>query len=495
MVGTSQEIGADSQNISNRNNTNNLDSLAVVILAAGKGTRMKSRLPKVLHEVGGEPMLFHVLREVESLGVPPQRTVIVVGNGAEQVRAAVSKRGDYLFAEQIEQLGTAHAVQQAETVLTELENSQPGSAKQVLVLYGDCPLVTAESLQPLVERHFETNPLVTLVTATLPDPTGYGRIFRDPLDSAFRAIVEEADLTPAQREIKEFNAGIYVYRADWLWKSLREVKVSPKGEYYLTDLPEAAAATRFNHVENNENGENSYLPVQTVAIEADEVRGINNRVQLAEVDALFRRRIITRFQLDGVTINDPSNVYISAETEIGQDTVIEPNTHLRGKCRIGSDCRIGPNSVLENAVIGDNCEIVASFIENSTLEEAVTVGPFSHVRGGCYLEREVHLGNFAEVNRSRLGTNTKQGHFSYIGDATIGEDVNIGAGTVTANYDGVRKNKTVVGPHAFIGSDTIIRAPVEIGEGASTGAGSVVTHDVPAHTVVAGVPARELKKS
>lgn len=495
MTGNDTALKLDLTEAASVVDLDDLNSLAVVVLAAGKGTRMKSSLPKVLHQIAGEPILFHVLRQVAALGVPAQRTVVVVGNEAAQVRQALTGRGDYLFAEQFEQLGTAHAVQQAEATLSELVLRQPGCADNVLVLYGDGPLVTVESLRRLVAKHFAQQPLVTLVTAWLDDPTGYGRIFRDPFSSAFHSIVEEADLTPAQRDIKEFNAGIYIYQSDWLWPALRQVKPSPKGEYYLTDLAQFAAATAHPSVANpnsNHTPATTY-PVETVLVEADDIRGINNRAQLAEVDAIFRRRLIAYHHLNGVTINDPASTYISAETQIGPDTTLEPGTHLRGRCQIGAKCKIGPNAVLENAVIGDNCTIVASFIENSVLDEGVTVGPFSHVRSGCHLERNVHLGNFAETNRSQIGTGSRQGHFSYIGDATLGEDVNIGAGTITANYDGVNKHRTVIGAHSFIGSDTILRAPVQVGENAATGAGSVVTHDVAPNTTVVGVPARELK--
>ncbi len=473
--------------------TDNLAQLAVVVLAAGKGTRMRSRLPKVLHQVGGEPMLFHVLRQVAALGVPPERTVIVIGYGAAQVREALAGRGAYLFAEQTEQLGTAHAVQQADSVL-------PASAEHVLVLYGDGPLVRAASLRGLAVKHFEMRPLVTLVTATTPDPTGYGRIFRDPNSGVFHSIVEESDLSPAQSDIKEFNAGIYIYRAQWLWPALRRVIPSRKGEYYLTDLAQFAAQTAappFDEDGDNHNSSHDTaipFPVETIWMDADDIRGINDRAQLAEVDGILRRRLVLQHQLNGVTINDPATVYISAETKIGPDSQIEPNTHLRGHCRIGANCVIGPNTVLENAIVGDDCQIIASFVENSTLENRVRVGPMAHIRLGCYLEHDVQLGNFAEANRSHLGPTSRQHHFSYLGDATLGEDVNIGAGTITANYDGKSKHKTTIGAHAFIGSDTILRAPVEIGAGAATGAGSVVTHDVPAYTTVAGVPARPISQ-
>lgn len=456
-----------------------LQSLAAVILAGGKGTRMKSRLPKVLHPVADEPMIFHPLRALAQAGIPPERTAIVVGYGGEQVRQALAGRGPYLFAEQPQQLGTGHALMMAETVLQSLEMP----AEHILLVYGDNPMLRSQTLENLLSRHLATRPLVTMATATLDDPTGYGRIVRHPQTGYFQAIVEQADLTLEQVTIKEFNPGVYVFRSKWVWPALKRIKVSQKGEYYLTDLPGLA-------VEALPDGQG----VETVPIEAEEVLGINDRVQLAEVSNLLRARILRHWMLEGVTITDPATTYISAESEIGPDSVIEPNTHLRGRCRIGSNCVIGPNSLLEEARLGDGVTILASIIEHSTLEDGVAVGPFSRVRPGSHLESEVRLGNFAEVSRSRIGTGTRMGHFSFMGDATLGPDVNIGAGTITANYDGVNKNKTTVGAHVFLGCDTILRAPIEIGDHATTGAGSVVTRNVQPGVTVVGLPARPIKR-
>ena len=429
-----------------------LEGVAAVILAAGKGTRMKSRLAKVLHPVLGEPMLFHALRAVVQAGIPPERTVIVIGHQGDQVRESVAARGPYLFAEQPQQLGTGHALKMAEEALMGLA---PGQAQEVMVLYGDNALIRARTLSTLLTSHRERDPLVTLATARLDDPTGYGRIVRDA-NGLFQQIVEQADLAPEQHAIKEFNAGVYVYNADWLWPALAQLKPSPKGEFYLTDLAQLAMEARSG----------SANPCE---IEAQEILGINDRVQLASVGNLLRARILREWMLAGVTITEPASTFISADSQLEPDSLIEANTHLRGACRIATGSVIGPNSILTDAIIGPDCRVLASAIENSTLEAGVTVGPFSHIRPGSYLEAGVHLGNFAEVSRSHIGANSKQGHFSFIGDATLGPDVNVGAGTITANYDGVNKNKTTIGAGVFLGSDTILRAPIILGDEARTG--------------------------
>lgn len=457
------------------------NNLAAVILAGGNGTRMKSRLPKALHPVLGEPMIFHILRAVARSGIPPERTLVVIGYAGDKVRQAVSAQGPYLFAEQTEQLGTGHALLSAQATLQSL--AVP--ADNILLAYGDNPLLTPQTLQNLLTAHLATQPLVTLATSFADDPTGYGRIVRETATQRFQAIVEEVDLLPEQKLIKEFNPGVYVFNGEWVWPALGRLKKSPKGEYYLTDLPGFAA---------EENLPTGAAPVELVTVDAEDILGINDRVQLAQVGDIFRYRILRQHMLAGVTIVDPASTYISAASEIGQDTIIEPNTHLRGKTRIGQDCRIGPNSILENATVGDYCEVFASVIQDSTLEDMVNIGPMSRVRPGSYLESEVYMGNFAEVSRTRVGRGTKQSHFSFLGDTTTGPNVNVGAGTITANYDGVNKNKTVIGAKVFIGSDTILRAPVKLGDNSRTGAGSVVTKDVEAGTTVVGVPARPYER-
>lgn len=453
------------------------NNLAAVILAGGNGTRMKSRLPKALHPVLGEPMIFHILRAVARTGIPPERTVVVVGFAGDKVREAVSTQGPYLFAEQAEQLGTGHALLTARSTLESL--AVPAGA--ILLAYGDNPLLTPQTLQKLLNAHLAANPLVTLATAFTDDPTGYGRIIREAATSRFQAIIEEADLLPEQKLIKEFNPGVYVFDGEWVWPALARLQKSPKGEYYLTDLPGFAA---------EETRPAGAPTVEPVIVEAEDILGVNDRVQLAQVGDILRYRVLRAHMLAGVTVVDPASTYISAETEIGQDTIIEPNTHLRGKTSIGEESRIGPNSILENATIGNNCLVFASVVQDSTLEDEVSIGPMSRVRPGSYLERGAYMGNFAEVSRSRVGRGSKQSHFSFLGDTTTGPDVNVGAGTITANYDGVNKNKTVIGARVFIGSDTILRAPVRLGDDARTGAGSVVTKDVEPGTTVVGVPAR-----
>jgi bifunctional UDP-N-acetylglucosamine pyrophosphorylase/glucosamine-1-phosphate N-acetyltransferase len=443
---------------------------------------MKSRLPKALHPVLGEPMIHHILRAVARTGIPPERTLVVVGFAGDKVRQTVSAQGPYLFAEQTAQLGTGHALLSAQAALQSL--TVP--ADHLLLVYGDNPLLTPQTLQKLLNTHLEIGPLVTLATSFVDDPTGYGRIVREAATGRFRAIVEEVDLLPEQKLIKEFNPGVYVFNGRWVWPALARLKKSPRGEYYLTDLPGFATEVVAPPTASP--------AVELVTVEAEDVLGINDRVQLAQVGDVFRYRVLRAHMLAGVTIVDPASTYISAESEIGQDTIIEPNTHLRGKCKIGQDCRIGPNSLLENAQVGHNCQVLASVIQDSALEDEVSIGPMSRIRPGSYLERGVYMGNFAEVSRSRIGRGSKQSHFSFLGDTTTGPNVNVGAGTITANYDGVNKNKTVIGARVFIGSDTILRAPVKLGDDARTGAGAVVTKDVEPGTTVVGVPARPYER-
>ncbi len=463
----------------------NLESVAAVVLAAGKGTRMRSDLPKVLHPLLGESMIYHVLRNLREAGISPERTVVIVGHGADAVRTEIAKYGPYLTADQTELLGTGDAVKRAGPLLQQVAAENPGSAEQVLVLYGDGPLLRPETLKNFLSLHFQTAPLVSMLTAEAHNPTGYGRIIRDSA-GRFQAIIEELDLTPDQKAIKEWNPGIYLFRAKWLWPALNRLQKNPrKGEYYLTDLPGFAVEAPTP---------NQPHPVETMLVAPDEVLGINDRLQLAEAANFLRQRVLEKWMLAGVTITDPATTYISVGSQLELDCVIEPNTHLRGACKIGRGSVIGPNSILIDAQIGADCEVLASMIEKSVLEDKVTIGPFSHLRPGVHLESGVHLGNFAEVNRSHLGAGVRQGHFSYIGDATIGPNTNIGAGTITANFDGKNKNKTIIGANVKLGSNTTLVAPVTVGDEAITGAGSVVTKDVPPGTTVVGVPAKPLKK-
>ncbi len=441
-----------------------------VLLAAGKGTRMKSKRPKVLHPLLGRPMAAYPLRALTQVtGRPP---VVVVGHRAEEVMQALGPEPEYV--RQDPPLGTGHAVAQTRRLLE-------GRADVLLVAAGDMPLLRAETLRRVLETHLaHPGTAVTLLTVESPVSRGFGRILRDAQGQVV-GIVEEAHATPEQRAIRELNVGVYALDADWAWAALERIPLSPKGEYYLTDLVALAA----------QEGR----PVRAVALEdPEEAIGVNTRVHLAEATAVLRRRIVHRWMLEGVTILDPDRVYIEDTVRLAQDVVLWPDTYLLGNTVVEEDSEIGPNSYLKNARIGPRCRVWASVVEDATLEAEVHVGPFSRVRGGAHLGRGVFLGNFAEVKKSTLGPGVKMHHFSYLGDATVGREVNIGAGTITCNFDGERKHPTFIGDRAFIGSDTMLVAPVRIGEGARTGAGAVVTKDVPPYTLAVGVPARVIRR-
>lgn len=451
-------------------NARDQDSIAAVILAAGQGTRMKSKLAKVLHPVAGKPMVEYSVNAAAFAGVT--NTVLVIGHQGEQVRAALGERVTY--AEQPEPRGTGDAVKCAARVLR-------GRAAHVLVFYGDMPLLQPDTLRALVEKHRATDAILTMLTVVADDPMGFGRIVRDAKGKAVR-IVEAVEATAQELALKELNPGVYCLNADWLWRNLEQLRPSPKkGEYYLTDLLEMAVKQG--------------VVVETETIyDVSQAIGINTRVHLAKAEQLMRERIRERIMLEGVTLLDPASTFIDADVVIGQDTVILPNTHLQGRTRIGSDCRIGPNAILRDSAIGDGCTIGPSMIESSTLEDHVQLGPFCHLRPNSYLSRHVRLGNYAEVKNSRLGEGVHMGHFSYAGDADIGAHTNYSAGVITCNYDGMHKHRTVIGENVFIGSDSMLVAPLTIGDRARTGAGSVVTTDIPADSLAVGVPARVIRK-
>jgi len=450
--------------------------ITAVLLAAGLGTRMKSDLPKVLHQVVGKPMVFYALEAARQASTPTtlgqaETPVLVVGYKADKIEAAVGEASRYVLQEK--QLGTGHAVMQAESLLK-------GKTDYVIVTYADMPLLRPETLQRLVDVQKANSGPISMVTVVAEDPRGFGRIVRKT-DGTVAAIVEEAAATPEQLKIKELNVGAYCFSADWLWDALHRIPLSKKGEYYLTDTVEVAV----------KNG----LPVQAIVLrDRIETIGINTRVHLAEAEAAMRQRINREHMLAGVTMIDPATTYIEPDVEIAPETVIWPNTYLYGKTTIGADCTIGPNSIIRNSQIGNHCIVFSSVMDGAVLEEDVDVGPFARLRKGAYLGKGVHMGNFGEVKDSTLGPGVKMGHFSYIGNATIGAESNIGAGTVTCNYDGEKKHPTEIGENVFIGSDTMLVAPVKLGDGARTGAGSVVTRDVPADTLVVGAPARAIKK-
>jgi bifunctional UDP-N-acetylglucosamine pyrophosphorylase/glucosamine-1-phosphate N-acetyltransferase len=445
-------------------------TITAIILAAGQGTRMRSELPKVMHPVAGRPMLLHALDAAQA--ATSTLPVVVVGHGAEAVRQAAGDAARFVTQEQ--QLGTAHAVQAAEPLLR-------GNADLILVTYGDMPLLRAETLARLVEAQRRASSVLTLLTVVADNPRGFGRILR-AADGSVQAIVEEAQATPEQLAIRELNAGVYCFSAAWLWDALQRVPLSPKGEYYLTDT--AALAVAEGH------------SVQALTVEdPQELLGINTRVHLAEADRAMRQRINEHWMLEGVTLIDPDSTYIESGVKIGRDSVVWPDTYLQGQTTIGEGCQIGPNTIIRNTQVGSRCTVLASVLESAVLEDEVNMGPYAHLRKGAHLGKGVHMGNFGEIKNSYLAPGVKMGHFSYIGDAHIGEDVNIGCGTITCNFDPAgKKNPTEVGAGAFIGSDTLLVAPIKVGEGAITGSGSVVTHDVPPYTVVVGVPARLLRK-
>lgn len=449
-------------------------SLAVAILAAGAGTRMRSALPKPLHELGGRPLVDYALRAAADLGAV--RTVIVVGHRGDEVRAALGN--GHMFAIQEPQQGTAHAV---EVALSHI----PDSVRTLLVLFSDTPLLTHGTLTGLLAAHAAHRAKVTLLTARVADPAQYGRIIRDGAGRVV-AIVEAKLATPDELRVDEINSGVCCFDAGWLRATLPGVEQNPSGERYLTDL--AAMALR-------EVSDSNGWPVASVTTSEIEAMGINDRVQLAAAEAALRERTVDRLMRSGVTIRDPAHTYIDDTVRIGSDTVIEPGCVLRGETVIGNSCLIGPYSMVTASAIGDHCRVVASVLEHAVMESGTDCGPYSHLRSGAVIREGAHIGNFAEIKQATIGAHTAVGHFSYLGNATVGAHANIAAGTITANYDGTPiKKHTQIGDDAFIGCATVLRAPVRVGEGAATGAGSVVTHDVPDGALVAGVPARPMRR-
>ncbi|MBI4219857.1 MAG: bifunctional UDP-N-acetylglucosamine diphosphorylase/glucosamine-1-phosphate N-acetyltransferase GlmU [Chloroflexi bacterium] len=438
-----------------------------VLLAAGKGVRMKSGTPKVLHAVGGMPMLAHVTRALTNAGV--SRIVVVVPQGAQEspdFRAAAGPDADLVV--QPEPKGTAEALLRA--------RGAAGSGPNLLVINADVPLIRAETVRGVMTSHLEARPAITMLTAIVPDPRGLGRVVRDR-SGGVTAVVEEKDADPATLAITEINSGCYAFDSEWVWDTLPRIRRSNSGEFYLTDaVAYAIDSGRRVHA--------------VTADDACEVSGVNDRVQLAAAEAAMRERTRAWHMLAGVTLIDPGTTYIDAGVEIGQDTVIGPNTHLLGATRLGARCEIGPNSYLRDAVVSDDSRVIASYIESASVGRSVSIGPFSRIRPGTVIEDEAYIGNFGEIKNSRIGAGTHVGHFSYIGDATLGKRVNIGAGTVTCNFDGNAKHETTIGDDAFIGSDTMLVAPIKVGDRGRTGAGSVATKDVPPGVSVVGVPAR-----
>jgi bifunctional UDP-N-acetylglucosamine pyrophosphorylase/glucosamine-1-phosphate N-acetyltransferase len=448
-----------------------VQTLDVLILAAGLGTRMKSARAKVLHQLGGLPLITYVCRAAKSLG--PEEIYVVVGHQSAEVEKAVKiEVGDLAeFVTQKEQRGTGDAVMAART---QLENTN----SVVLILSGDVPFIRAETLKAFIEKHESSRAACSILSVRLENPTGYGRIVRDE-DDQFVRIVEQKDTSAVEQQIKEINSGIYCFAGPKLFGALARVKPANKqGEYYLTDVPQILLS----------DGERVNVYLHS---DAREVSGINTRAELAEFENLLRRNTIRKLMVEaGVTFLDPSHTYISAEAQLGRDCVIYPNVSIEGKTVIGEDCeirsgtRITNSRLGNNVVIKDHCVIIDSQVESNC-----AVGPFAHLRMNALLEETSVVGNFVEVKKSRLGRGSKSMHLTYLGDATIGENTNIGAGTVTCNFDGKDKHQTIIEDDVRIGSDTMLIAPVRVGRGAVTAAGSVVTEDVPPDSLVAGVPA------
>ena len=439
--------------------------VTVVILAAGLGTRMKSRRAKVLHTAGGRTLIEHVVSTALELA-PPERIFVVVGYQADAVRAAVRTPG-IGFIEQREQKGTGHALMVGRGALSKL-------AGYLVVVYGDGPLLRAATLRSLIGAAAASDGAGVLLTAQMEDPTGYGRVMRGG-SNRVAAIVEQKAATPEQLAVRHANMGIYCYRADVFWRHVDEIRPdNPAGEYYLTDMVEIL--NRAGH--------------SVVAMEIADPReclGINNRVELAEVDRLLRERTARHWMLEGVTIEKPETVAIDAGARIGMDTVVGPFAQILGETEIGEDCRIGAGAILRDSVLADGVAIGAyTVIESSRIGAGASVGPFARLRMGNEVGPGAHIGNFVELKKTSFGAGAKAGHLAYLGDAHIGDETNIGAGTITCNFDGRRKHATTIGKGSFVGSNSTLVAPLEVGEGAYLGAGSVITETVPADALALG---------
>ncbi len=437
-----------------------------IVLAAGLGTRMKSRRPKVLHELCGRPMLGYVIEAARA--ATATRPLVVYSPATAAIRDVFADAAD--FALQAEPLGTADALQAGLAVLAP-------DVREIVVVYGDVPLLEADLLGALLDEHRSSSAALSLVSVVTIDPGRLGRVVRDD-DGEVARIVEAKDATEDELEVDEINAGIYALDVAWLRRRIGELHPSPvSGELYLTELVALARADG--------------RPVASVEVGDDgTLLGINDRAQLAEATYRLRERINERHLLAGVTMLDPSTAYVDADVVLAADVTLEPNVVLRGRTSVGEGTTIGSGAQLIDTTVGRDCRIWASVLEASEVEDEVSIGPFAHLRPGSSIGRGAKLGNYAEVKNSRLEAGVQQHHMSYLGDAHVGARTNIGAGTITANYDGVRKHPTTIGEGAFIGVDTMLIAPIEVGDGAKTGAGAVVTHDVPAGALVVGVPAR-----
>ena len=426
--------------------------LKTLILAAGKGTRMKSDLPKVIHKVNGIPMVKKILNELEKLGT--EENILILGHKKEEI---LKELGEIKYAVQEEQLGTGHAIMQAENLLKDYEGD-------VMILCGDTPLLRHETLKAMYEAHKKSGVATTILTSVYENPFGYGRIVKN--GEKVTAIVEEKEADEETKKIKEVNAGVYCCNAKEFFAALKKVtNNNEKGEYYLTDIVEIQV------------GEGKTV-ASFVLEDNREILGVNSKVELAEASKILRERKNTSLMEEGVILIDPASTYIEETVKIGRDTVIYPTVMLQGNTVIGENCEIIGCTRIIDSTLGNDIRIESSVIEESIVDDKVTMGPFAHLRPKSHLKEKVHIGNFVEVKKSTLEYGVKAGHLTYLGNATVGKDTNIGAGTITCNYDGVNKFDTVIGENVFIGSDTMLVAPVNIGDKAITGAGSVITKDV-----------------
>lgn len=436
-----------------------MTELRAVILAAGKGTRMRSKLPKVLHKVGGKPMLQHVLDAADAAGAAEK--IVIVGHGAELVESMVGEQGKIVL--QAEQLGTGHAVMQTKEALA-------GFTGTAMILCGDTPLLDGEELKKFYEAHVQSGAAATVLTAFMDNPFGYGRIVRD-VDGNVQGIVEEKDADAQQKLIKEINTGIYCLECPLMFDVLATLTCdNAQGEYYLTDV-----LTKLNEAGKKVGG--------VVTADSDMVMGINSRRQLAEAESVMRVRILNKLMDEGVTVMDPSSTFIEGSVKIGRDTVIYPFTWLEGSTVVGEDCEIGPNVRLTNVEVGNGTHLQFVYGHDCRVCDEVTAGPYVHLRPDTVIGNKVKIGNFVEVKNSNVGTGTKLPHLTYIGDSDIGSGVNMGCGCITVNYDGKKKHRTVIGDNVFVGCNTNLVAPVTVKAGCYIGAGSTITKEVPENSL------------
>jgi bifunctional UDP-N-acetylglucosamine pyrophosphorylase / glucosamine-1-phosphate N-acetyltransferase len=444
-------------------------TIAGIILAAGKGTRMKSDLPKGLHAVCGLPMVELIGRAMKNAGI--ERPIVVIGHGGELIQEALGDSYDYAW--QREQHGTGHAAMMAADLIR-------GHHGPVVIAPGDTPLLTSETLTALLAAHAERGNRCTMASAIVGDPKGYGRVLRDD-EGRVRKIVEEKDATPEERAVNEVNAGLYCFDCQTLLEILPNIQnTNAQGEYYLTDVVEIVATAGQADA--------------SVFEDHEILMGVNDRWQLAQADKALRMRILREHAMNGVTLMDPDTIYIGADVTIGPDCLIEPSTMLIGKTSIGARCQIGPFTRIRDSKIADGCYVYLSHVTHATLHEGVKVGPFANLRPDAVLKDSVRIGNFVEVKNSTLAEGAKANHLAYIGDATVGVDTNIGAGTITCNYDGFSKHRTTIGNNVFVGSNSTLVAPVTLGDGAMIAAGSVITRDVPSDALGIGRSRTEVKE-